>query len=819
MISRNVIAPFKQGYLLKLGVIFCGLLLQPGQALAGNSYDELIQNARQADYEPALQYLRQTPGLGPNHRLDHLLIAGWAGLDAEVIQLYERYQPEVAAAADAHASAARAYRNLKQWDRALEAVRKARALAPARLDLSVLQVMILADASRSAEAVRLAKELVHSAPAVADARLALGYALVRHGEPYAALAEFDRARDLAPAEPYVLREYVFGLQRAGLPQAALDVVGNNPGLINDGERRRLEGDAVAELVRLADTRTRREAERFAIADRALTRAEELLNQWQSVEGAEADIRRLRIDRLGALHARVRMQAVIDGYRALQADGVELPPYALRWVAAALPFSRQPAEAAQLYTQVMAGKTDKNPSWVADHQALFYALVESERLDEAQALSESLARTQPKRLYPKGVPAGIANDAWLDAQALQAASLLTRDDMPQAQSAFDALSDAAPQNSGLRTSRAGIYRARGWPRLAEAELKVAESTAPRSLDVEVGQGMTALALQEWRQLDLLADDVIQRYPESLSAQRLDRLRRVHHMAELRVSGYRGLGGGSEISGSGDFGVDTVLYSPPLGQDWRVFAGTGYGEGRFVEGNGHHRWVRAGVERRVRDLTLESEVSSHGYGHGEQQGARLSAIHDLNDHWQYGASLEWLSSDTPLRALNSDIKADSVSTYVRWRANERREWQLSASGVDFSDGNDRVGLSLTGRERVHTAPYMQLDLGLDIAASRNSQGGEGPYFNPDADVTLLPSLNATHIIHRAYETVWSQQAQIGVGGYSQRDFGTGVVAVVGYGQRLQLNDRFDGGLALSATSRPYDGEREREYRLVFDVNYRF
>ena len=34
-----------------------------------------------------------------------------------------------------------------------------------------------------------------------------------------------------------------------------------------------------------------------------------------------------------------------------------------------------------------------------------------------------------------------------------------------------------------------------------------------------------------------------------------------------------------------------------------------------------------------------------------------------------------------------------------------------------------------------------------------------------------------------------------------------------------DRFDGGLAISALSRAYDGEREQEVRVLFDVNYRF
>ena len=43
--------------------------------------------------------------------------------------------------------------------------------------------------------------------------------------------------------------------------------------------------------------------------------------------------------------------------------------------------------------------------------------------------------------------------------------------------------------------------------------------------------------------------------------------------------------------------------------------------------------------------------------------------------------------------------------------------------------------------------------------------------------------------------------------------------GYGQRLSLDDRFDAGFNLSAVSPPYDGDRELDYRLVFDLSYRF
>src|SRR5690606_22977145 len=137
-----------------------------------------------------------------------------------------------------------------------------------------------------------------------------------------------------------------------------------------------------------------------------------------------------------------------------------------------------------------------------------------------------------------------------------------------------------------------------------------------------QAWTALELQEWRQAELLLEDVIARYPQDLNVQHLNRDWAVHNKNELRISGYRGITSDSPVSGSGDFGIETVLYSAPLNYNWRVFGGGGYASGDFEEGTARHRYLKAGVEWRGRDLTAEAEVSTHHYGDGTKPGMRVS-----------------------------------------------------------------------------------------------------------------------------------------------------------------------------------------------------
>lgn len=799
----------------------CAVLLFSAWAQAEQPYDGLVERARAGDYAPALSFLRQQQGaaVSPRYFSDHLLIAGWAGEDVEVTRLYERRGAPQDLSAEVLATVARAYRNQQRWPEALAVYRQALQRYPDHQGLLLGQVMTLADAGQAEAAIAQGRALVAQAPNDVERRLALGYAYRRNAQPYAALNEVDRAHDLAPEQSEVTREYLLTLQQAGLPEPALLRAQRHPGLLNPAQIRQLQADGVAEKVRLAYAASRGESQRFLIADRALADAERLLQDWATDPQAEADVRRVRIDRLGALHARFRMREVVSEYQQLRREHAAVPDYALRWVASALLYLRQPEQAAQLYRQVIAGEDNKHPEWLEDHRGLFYALVESEQREEAQQLAVQLAAAKSPQLFRLGNPEPEPNSRWLEAQELLAAAALQVNDIPAAEQAFTELVDSAPANTSLRTSLASVYLTRGWARRAEDELKVAESTTPRQPALEVEQGLTALELQEWRQLDLLADDVMQRYPESLRAQRLERLRQVQHMAELRVSGYRGLGAGSSVSGGNDMGIDSVLYSAPLKDDWRVFGGGGYATGDFDEGHAQHRWQRGGVEWRVRNHTLEAELSNHNFEHGDEVGARLSGQHELNDHWQYGWTAEYLSRDTPLRALNSDITANSLSGYVRWRGDERREWRLLADSRRFSDGNERYGLLLEGRQRLYSRADWQADLGLEVATSRNSNSTAVPYFNPQSDVTVLPSLSLNHILYRRYQTVWSQQGKVGAGSYSQQDFGSDPIGLISYGQRLSFDDRVDAGVAISALSRPYDGDREHEYEVLFDINYRF
>lgn len=810
-----------------LGVALCSQLLWPLAALADASYDRLIRQARDGSYTPALTFLRQ---LSPAQQSagqvsDHLQIASWAGLDAEVISVYEAQgQPRVLPS-PALGAVARAYRNLKRWDDAERVYRRALEREPGNVDLQLGLAVTEADDGNPQDAIRRAREQVARQPGDPSRHMALGYALTRSGADSDALFEYDQAFARAPDKPQVVREYVFALQRARLPEPALRLAERHPGLIDAAATRRLEGELAAERVRLAERPSRTEGERFELADRALADYDRLFATWSADPQAHDDRLRWRLDRLGALKARARNAEVLAEEQKLLEDGVTIPTYAQRWVAAAYLALRQPEKSAQLYRQALAAADADPADRVDDTSALAYALVESDRPEEAQEVADNLGKSTRARLELKGQPVGQPNDEWIDAQQLAAQMGLHNGNLPGSQQRLEALAALAPGNVGVRVAQADLYQARAWPRRAESLNKETESVAPRDLGLEISQANTALALQEWRQFEVLTDDLVARFPENQQVKRLARERQVHEMAELRVEGYTGksFGGGSSgagaVTGSRDYGIESVLYSPPIHDNWRLFAGAGYAFGRFTEGDAQRRWQRLGVENRSRDMTLQAEISNQSYGYGNKLGARVSAAFDIDDHWQYGASLERLSAATPLRALKNDISANSASAFLRWRANESREWKLAITPSHFSDGNRRTEYLLTGREGLYSSAHVQVDLGLEVGASHNSKTEDVPYFNPRSDFSVLPTVNINHVLYRRYETQWSQQFQVGAGTYSQRDHSTGAIALLGYGQRVTWNDVLEAGANLSWVSRPYDGDRERDLRLIFDLTYRF
>lgn len=713
------------------------------------------------------------------------------------------------------------YRDTQEWGKALEAYRQGKQRFPQDTAFVHGEIYALADGGQPEQATVLAQRLLDATPNDVDALLVMGYAQLRHHGVFASLEYIDRAMQIGSNKAYVVRDYVMALQRAHMPSAALAVAERHPDLLSPAQMRELQADAVAESVRYADLPARSEAERFQVADAALAKYDTLFEQWAQI-GSEVQplLQRARIDRLQALHARFYMAKVVQEYEALLAQGVEVPNYALATVASAYLYERMPERSTQIYEQLIASGYMREDAVSRQNQdfGLLYSYSDQGDVAASQEAAHPLREEYSQWRFVEGDAARIPNAAYLDARHTASMMDFYANDTPQAQVSLEQMLHAAPNNNSLRTDLSSIYRSRGWPRKAEEELKIAESYDPRAMSVEIGQGLTALDLQEWRQVEALSGDMQARFPENRSSQRLQRLWRVHNMHELRVEGYKGLGNNNPVAGGRDFGLDTTLYSQPLAYNWRIFAGMGHRSATYDDAKATHNYGRVGLEWRSRDWNVTAEVSDSHYGHGSRLGSALSVDYALNDYWSIHAGAQWKSRDTNLDALRNNITSNRFDLGVQWRESERRSWGLTITPSDFSDGNRRLEMLLGVQQRLWTQATWFLDGGLELFASRNSRT-DVPYYSPRREYSILPTLSWNHTIYQRYQTAWTQQLSAGLGGVNQHSYGTGSVAMISYGQRYKANDVFEIGGTLSAVSRPYDGVREREWRFVFDMTYRF
>lgn len=791
------------------------LLLFPVLVQADESvYEHQIQQARNGNYALFLDYLQryeQQHALTPGQVADWLQVASWAGRDDEVIRVWQRYGIYMPLPARAIAAVAQSRRNQKAWPSALSLWKEALSLAPDNDDYRIGYVKTLADARKDRLALSEARQLVKDNPSPAHLET-LSYVWMRQGKNRDRLLADMRALSAAPGNEALLRETIDALTDNRVSTPALWLSQN--AALSPAERRRLERNAAAERVRLADVPGRTEKERLRLAQNALDRYHALLSRWQNDPQAAEDVILARIDRLGALYAQGNYRQVISEYESLTAAQHPVPDWAIGWVISAYLQEKNTVAAFSL--------VQRYPHYASDPQdeehALFYAWLDTGQYQAARRYVERETRSVPWTRYDFGSHAAQPNDRWLTGQSLKFNYLLATNALPEAEKLSYRLASTAPGNQGLQIDYAALLQARGLPRAAEQKLKRAEALEPTNLELEKQQAYVAMDLQEWRQMDLLADNVIARAPADRSARRLDRLRMVHHMSELRLNAGKGLHSDNPVSGSHDMNWDATLYGPPVADNWRLFAGARYAQGNFDEGKGISRHPLGGVEWRPRDLTLEAELSGNRYHGKNRPGARLSTTYSLSDNWQVSGNLERLSRATPLRALRNGISANRGEGGVRWYQNERREYQFNAAISRFSDHNRRQEYTLSGKERLWQTPTLTLDLEPRIAASKNSLRNT-LYYNPARELSVTAALSVDHEMYRHYDTLWSQQFVAGGGSYWQKNQSPGAVTLLGYGQRIQWNNVVDTGVMLNWDKRPYDGKRESNLSVTLDATLRF
>ncbi len=789
--------------------LLMGCLLAPVAAATTDPdtlHRQAVKAARAGDYDLALRLLR---GLVRDHPErdgflhDLAVVLSWSGDDRGAVGLLPRIDP-YRAPRYVVAILARSARNTGLSGIALDYYEALLQRWPDDEEGRIGLALALASAGEYERARRRIAAFLRDRPGSTEGWRARAWINTRAGDPLRAAAAWREVLRLVPEDREALRGLAGSLRDLGAPQLALELIGQYRAAADAGLERALRADLAAQTIRWGELPPSSPERRFAETDRALARLDAACRcDWERLDLSQPQNRRLLFDRMVALRDRVRMAEVEQHYRQLQEAGIALPDYALLAAGDALLYLRRPEEAGAIYHRVL----EHDPRNYNARLSLFYALVEQERHQEALALIDALAASEPAWRRTRDGRGRLRNPRRFTADLTAAMARAFADDLEEAQERLQAMLELGPENTELRQELATVWRWRGWERRAYAAYLRLIGQEPTLTGARIGAAAASLDRQRYREAERRVTSLAREYPENLHVQRELRRWRLHNRPLfVAESGYGASTGGTY--GSEEWLGQFWIYSSPLRYNWRVFFHDRYEEALFDEGTGHNHRPGIGLEYRREGLTLSGELSA-GTADNDTVGLALDGSWRPGDHWSLGGVAELNSAAMPLRGQHAGIRGHRLGLRSGYRWHESREAGAALDYMHMSDGNNRYALSGYLRQRLFTRPLWRIEGRLDAYASHNTL--RGPiYYNPENDLSLEASLDTRWVMYRRYEQEFAHRLTIGGGGYWETGFPGDHTWTLRYQHEWKFSDRFALQLGYSRARRVYDGGVEFQTR---------
>lgn len=776
-------------------------------------YDAAIEAARAGDIGNALPVIEQRYRESPSDLKiahDYAVVLSWANRQQEAVSVYEMLPASGAVPAYVLSALARDYRDLGQFDKALELYRNGRQLYPSDPVFLYGEILTLTDAQRAAEAVAIGLSLLEARPDDPDLLAAMLYALAAT-DGHAETLEFARRLlAVAPMDREARRQEVLQLRALGDLTQALQRAQQAAGLFSPDELRNFANDAAAALVRKGELPSANEAERLAAVDQAIAELDRLIAQFSTEgEAARPNFLRARFDRIVALGDRGRGNDVIADYAALKAEGVELPPFALKVVADAYETNHDPDAARVLYEEALAGA----PGDFQIRVGLFYAQIETEDFAAAFRTIDALAADQPPFIAGSQIP----SPEWLRAQMIAALARYYAGDGPEAERRLQRLIAMAPWDAGLRQALAAVWLGKGKPRAADAQFAAAQTITPDDLNIAAARADVAVTRGDRVAGAAALNQLRERAPLNKSIERLgdrlDLLRRPEVIFRFN-STFQGL---SAPTGGDNFALETQYFTAPIDDVYRLYLDYAFATVDLPEGDVTDHHFGVGLEYTGRDVAGNAELTEDTSPRAHT-GFRGALAWTPDDQWRFGGAVQIFSSDTPLRALRHNITANSFALRTNYAVSDRQSYNFLTEVVAFSDGNTREILDANVSRRFIALPHFSLDAIGELYGSHNSSTNV-PYFSPREDFEAAVTLAANHIIFRRYDYVYAHTLTVSAGDYWQSGFGGQFAGSLTYEQRLRTSDSWEGAIGLRLKRQSYDGHAEDSISVFGSIDWRF
>jgi biofilm PGA synthesis protein PgaA len=793
-------------WLLLLAVL--ALAGEPAEVRAQSATQQreaAVLKARAGQMAEAQAALRALLASGVDDRLvamDLATLLQQEGKSAEAVAVFEKAAkpdpPDYALLA-----ATRAYRDLGRYDEAARLAREGQRRFPGDTVWPIVLSLVLSDAGRTAEALDVLRTPAAQRAPPVERLTAEGYAYRRAGNPAAALKAYGEAVRLSRGNQSVRNEAAETLLEIGAPYGAAEIA---------GATRPIEVQQAGAMVGWGTQVQQPDpARRFDGTDAALARIDALLASLPPDDKVLR--RRLRLDRLVALRDRMRMKEAMDEGDALSADG-PLPAYAEQAYGDALIYMRRPEAARDAYKRVLV----QTPKDVQARYGIFFAYVELDDFTAAYATIDSLVSDEPVWRSYRGDPSRHDNPDRAYAETMAAQARFYGNQIGEAWDRLVRLSDAAPANSNTRLALYQVANARGWRRRAQEEAEIAASLAPRDVGSRIALVETAISAYRFADAQRMVDELLALYPEDQGVRRLardlDAKRR--WLLDVKVQPSNSDGGGPNASGRAIVS-EGRLYSPPIADNWRLFALGDYSNANPPEGFVQRARAGAGLEWRIPWLTA-TVYPTQSWGTLVKAGGGVTVDWWVTDQIELAGSAELFSINTPLRGLLFGISADEYSAKATYRWHESRSLAASIAYLPFTDGNQRLAGGVTYKERLINIPGFDLSGRVEAYASSNTLGGLTPYYNPSRDLSLTGGLLAEHVLWRRYDNSLVHALSADAGLYAERGYANNWIGTLNYEHRWRFDPLTEFRYGVMLMRRVYDGSVENTLGFTIGLRQR-
>lgn len=629
------------------------------------------------------------------------------------------------------------------------------------------------------------------------------------GEP-----EQPAAPQPAAAPSTDLRQQVFGLAASGGAVRALELAKDHPDVFSPVDLAQLQELSIRQQVRGGREKVRAMSsnDRFDALDAAIHDANEFnANLPKTPEYAEVRAS-LAGDLTIAYAARGRMEDAITAFESIP-PGSEISIDALASAASAYSYLQNPSKAEQLYRQALKQATATTADAATRgyqygshtrpidlREGLFFALTDQNKYAQAHQVLEDIRTALPP---PNEVQTwNLANDDYMLYYQLLAQYEIYIGQTSAGMAGLERLKQQVPFSADVRNAQADAVLGLSQTRRARDMYTATLTDHPDNLEALAGLGRTSLMLDDFSNARLVDNAFDDTFPENASVRSFKRDYNAYRAPELSIE-FNGEHGNSVLADN-EYSIDTEIYSPPIYDNWRVFADTFFGHANTDIGNVSRTRTGVGGDFRNGPLQVSAEVT-RSIGSDARTGGNGELTYAFSDYISASASVDSDTNNLPFKAYVEHLWGKTAQASVNFTDSDQRSASLSYSATRFSDTNFNQEIAASGTQRVFTTANQFVNVTMNLNTTSNTVPNAA-YYAPARDYTAEFVAMHQWAIWRAGEQQLLQRIYLTVGAYNERGYGTSAEGGIRIEQAWTFRHDITLTYGIGGLSHEYDGDRE-------------